>query len=300
MTPRPCTGIRGDWLPGRTSVSCSTARKRRRRSLWVDRAGGRSSWLLALSAPAIGLSYYRLRSTNVFPTGTQLSRVESLVTHHAGATLVHSIFNHLAAGATVKLVRGIATLGDAMGNPEELVDGDFSGISSNQFDVDVGIMATGSLVRAGLTLRNLTEPSFETSRDEELQLDRQARAGVALLLTPRWTAAVDFDLTRNRGPFGDVRTLALGTEARLTHSRHSPRRRSTQYRRRSRSNASRERRRQLCGLQLAACRCALQHRFRRGVQRLGRRRTCGLLKHLQSWSSESFQCIFVICICRAS
>ena len=67
-------------------------------------SGGRSSWLLALSAPAIGLSYYRLRSTNVFPTGTQLSRVESLVTHHAGATLVHSIFNHLAAGATVKLV----------------------------------------------------------------------------------------------------------------------------------------------------------------------------------------------------
>jgi len=179
-------------------------------------SGGRSSWLLALSAPAIGLSYYRLRSTNVFPTGTQLSRVESLVTHHAGATLVHSIFNHLAAGATVKVVRGIATVGDAMGNPEELVDGDFSGISSNQFDVDVGIMATGNLVRAGLTLRNLTEPSFEASRDVELQLDRQARAGVALLLTPRWTAAVDFDLTHNRGPFGDVRTLALGTEARLT------------------------------------------------------------------------------------
>lgn len=185
------------------------------------RAGGRSSWLLALSAPAIGLAYYRLRTTHVAPSDrlspTPLSRVESLVTHHAGATVVHSIFNHLAAGATVKVVRGVATLGDAAGNPEDLIDDrDIPGVSSNQFDVDVGIMATGSLVRAGLTLRNLTEPSFETSRDEELQLDRQARAGVALLLTPRWTAAVDFDLTRNRGPFGDVRTLALGTEARLT------------------------------------------------------------------------------------
>ena len=29
--------------------------------------------------------------------------------------------------------------------------------------MDVGVMATGSLVRAGLTFRNLTEPSFETS-----------------------------------------------------------------------------------------------------------------------------------------
>ena len=184
------------------------------------RAGGRSSWLLALSAPAIGLSYYRLRTTNVAPTDrlspTPLSRVESLVTHHAGATLVHSIFSFLAAGATLKVIRGVATLGDSPGNPEDLIDDDIPGVSSHQFDVDVGVLATGSLVRAGLTLRNLTEPSFETSSDQKLELGRQARAGVALLLTPRWTAAVDFDLTRNRGPFGDVRTLALGTEARLT------------------------------------------------------------------------------------
>src|SRR4029450_10968404 len=33
------------------------------------RGGGRSSWLLALSAPALGLSYYRLRDTIVAPAG---------------------------------------------------------------------------------------------------------------------------------------------------------------------------------------------------------------------------------------
>src|SRR5262245_6894299 len=58
------------------------------------RAGGRSGWLLALSAPAIGLSYYRLRATTVAPVvglaPRPLSRLESLVTHHVGATLVHS------------------------------------------------------------------------------------------------------------------------------------------------------------------------------------------------------------------
>jgi hypothetical protein len=184
------------------------------------RGGGRSSWLLALSAPALGLSYYRLRTTTIAPVGlvaTPISRLESLVTHHAGATLVHSIFNHLAAGATLKLVSGTAALGDAAGDPEDLIDDrDIPGVSSSHFDLDVGVMVTTTLVRAGVTFRNLTEPSFETGSDAELHLDRQARAGVALLLTPRWTAAVDIDLTRNRGPFGDVRTFALGTEGRIT------------------------------------------------------------------------------------
>jgi hypothetical protein len=185
------------------------------------RAGGRSSWLLALSAPAIGLTYYRLRHTFVAPAGrlaaTPLSRVESLVTHHAGATLVHSVFDHLAVGTTLKIVSGIAALGDAPGDPADLIDDrDIPGVSSTKFDADVGVMATGTLVRAGVTFRNLAEPSFATGTEEKLHLNRQARAGLALLLTPRWTAAADLDLTRNRGPFGDVRTLAFGTEGRLT------------------------------------------------------------------------------------
>src|SRR5688572_20259568 len=48
-----------------------------------DRGAKRSSWLLALSAPVVGLSYYRLRSSTFSPVGAGapgLSRVESLVT----------------------------------------------------------------------------------------------------------------------------------------------------------------------------------------------------------------------------
>src|ERR671912_488092 len=53
-----------------------------------NRAAKRSSWLVALSVPAIGLSYYRLRHASATPaTDTVASRVESLVTHHTGATL---------------------------------------------------------------------------------------------------------------------------------------------------------------------------------------------------------------------
>jgi hypothetical protein len=185
----------------------------------ADRGGKRSSWLLALSAPALGLSYYRLRSATFAPAGSGspgFSRVQSLVTHHAGATLVQSIFDNLAVGATVKLVRGIATTAASPGNAEDRLDALDMGVASNHVDVDLGVMVTGRLVRAGLTVRNLAEPEFESLEDEVLRLSRQARAGVSLLLTERWTAAADLDLTRNRGPLGDVRTLAFGTEGRLT------------------------------------------------------------------------------------
>src|SRR4029450_4010314 len=49
------------------------------------RGGGGSGWLLALSAPVLGVSYYRLRSTIVSPTDrlspTRVSRVESVGPH---------------------------------------------------------------------------------------------------------------------------------------------------------------------------------------------------------------------------
>ena len=185
----------------------------------AGRGGKRSSWLLALSAPALGLSYYRLRSSNVEPASADLpgfSRVQTLVTHHAGATLVQSIFDRLAVGATLKLVRGVATSASTRGEVEELLDDPEMGVASNRFDVDVGVMATARLIRAGLTVRNIVQPEFESLDGDMLRLDRQARAGISLLLTDRWTAAADFDLTRNRGPLGDVRSLAFGTEGRLT------------------------------------------------------------------------------------
>src|SRR3954466_13515578 len=75
-------------------------------------AGSRSGLLLALGAPAVGLSYYRLRSTAVrasplsFPATVE---ADTLITHHVGATVVQSLAPGLAAGATLKLVRGFAS-----------------------------------------------------------------------------------------------------------------------------------------------------------------------------------------------
>jgi hypothetical protein len=185
--------------------------------------GSQSSWLLALAAPVVGLSYYRLRQTSAVPLpveddAPQMAGVASLVTHHLGATVVQSLTDHIAVGATVKLVRGIATAGSTpAANVDDLLDAadDLGGRSTNRADVDAGILATSSLFRVGFVVRNIAQPGFDTSAGGELKLKRQARAGVSMVLTNAWLLAADVDLTRNTGPLGDDRAFALGAEGRV-------------------------------------------------------------------------------------
>ena len=70
-----------------------------------SRGGSRSGTTLALSTPPFGLAYYRLRSSWISPSPTPgMSVSETLITHHTGATLVHSLAGGLSVGATLKLV----------------------------------------------------------------------------------------------------------------------------------------------------------------------------------------------------
>jgi hypothetical protein len=184
-------------------------------------AGRRSSWILALSTPALGLSYYRLRNSTVRKSATlqhpATFHLESLVTHHAGATLVQSLTDGIAVGVTAKLVRGVAASVVAPADrAEDLLDGwDVLGRSASKVDLDAGIRAGNSVGSIGLTVRNVTEPSFETGGDSELQLGRQVRGGGSIFLLPDWKLAADVDFTKNEGPLGDVRQVSIGTEARV-------------------------------------------------------------------------------------
>ena len=82
------------------------------------------------------------------------------MTQHVGATLVQTIIDQLAVGATIKLVRGIAAAAIVPGNDREplLDDIDLIGHGSTKVDLDIGVMAVASFGRAGLTVRNVTEP----------------------------------------------------------------------------------------------------------------------------------------------
>lgn len=186
----------------------------------LSNASARSGWLLALSTPALGLSYIRLQTTLVRPASgiPENSRVESLLTQHVGGTFVQSIVGQLAVGTTVKLIRGIAAAAVVPGDDRErlLDDVDLIGHGSNKVDLDIGVMAVASFGRAGLTVRNVTEPSFDTGSGDELPLQRQARAGGSLLLLPNWKLAGDVDLLQTDGPFGDLREVSLGSEGQVT------------------------------------------------------------------------------------
>jgi hypothetical protein len=99
---------------------------------------------------------------------------------------------------------------------EALLDhADLIGHGSNKVDLDVGVMATGSFGRVGVTVRNLAAPTFATGAGGELPLQRQVRGGASVLLLPAWTLAADVDVLKTDGPFGDLREVSVGTERQM-------------------------------------------------------------------------------------
>jgi hypothetical protein len=154
----------------------------------------RSALLVALGTPPLGLSYYRTALAD------EKNGRNRLVAHHAGVSLVQSVGGRLAVGTTLKLVHGIASPADG------------AGTSTNKFDADLGVMATGSLGQLGLSVRNLLQPEF-ASTDGGIRLDRHVRAGVSIHASQTTTVAADVDLTTAATARGDWRDAAIGVEA---------------------------------------------------------------------------------------
>jgi hypothetical protein len=183
-------------------------------------AGARkgSGFLFAMGMPALGLSYYQVRSTVLADKGGGTLRLDTLVTRHTGATVLQSIGHGLTVGATAKLVNGTASSSEAPdGGRGELLDraGELGGRRSTKFDADVGVMSGGSFFKVGLTVRNLTNPSFEAPSGDSISLKRQTRAGIAVLVAEGWVVDADFDLNTTRGMLGDERNVAVGSEGRV-------------------------------------------------------------------------------------
>jgi long-chain fatty acid transport protein len=187
----------------------------------------------SLAYPALGLSYYRLRLTQIgalSPTaaggqtrqdpGDQAGRVRTLAYTQYGATVGQSIGDHLVVATTVKVLRAGRAVTVAAGAESGLDVGDeLEVVRGTHADVDIGTMAVAGRVRWGLSIRNLTQP--ELGNDEEaIQLKRQARTGIAFVGMRAGpfellTAAADADLTRTPTAFGDSRRVAGGIEGWL-------------------------------------------------------------------------------------
>ena len=180
-----------------------------------------TTWGLAAAMPAFGASYYRLRITDIDPVdpivaagagrqeGQGGALPESLGIGQFGATIVHSIFQRLHAGATFKLVHATA---------EDGLEADASG---SHFDVDVGLLGLVGPVRIGVAARQLAEPVLwsDPASGRDLRLGRQVRLGVAfdgeLLGADRarpLVVSLDADILSYDTIGGSRRMVAVGAE----------------------------------------------------------------------------------------
>jgi hypothetical protein len=146
--------------------------------------------------------------------------VRTISTTHLGATVQQSIGRFLTLGATVKLVRGgVGQASRSLSTWEQAIDlaESLETRGTSRGDVDAGAMVSAGPVRAGVLVRNVTEPTFgEGGTTQSATLPRQVRVGLAW--GEGWPGisatviAFDADVTRVPHPAGERRDVAVGIE----------------------------------------------------------------------------------------
>jgi hypothetical protein len=193
----------------------------------------------SVTVPSLGLSYYRLRISQIAPPGSSTVpgagdredgegvALASMVLNEFGATFGQSIGSHLVLASTVRLLYGGLGTGvgpqspvgnEALDAADDLdTDGDFQG------DLDLGVMVSGGGMRFGATVKHVNEPDFGEGLSA-FQLDRQARVGASWTtgqhgVVTGLTVAFDADVTTTRTALGDERHIAAGAEVWLLNRR---------------------------------------------------------------------------------
>jgi len=139
---------------------------------------GGSTIFAGVALPAFGLSYDRVA------TGSAINGRNTLVAQDLGVSLVQSIgYSGVAVGTTLKWVRGETSSGAAAR-------------TGNAVDADVGVMVTGALLKAGLTVHNLRRPGFEAADGSVVHRDRLVRGGVAIQARQDTAVAADVEFTK--------------------------------------------------------------------------------------------------------
>jgi hypothetical protein len=180
----------------------------------------------SIAYPALALSYYRLRVSQIQPagstagvagsrqdTGAETVRLRSRILNQFGATVGQSIGMHLVLASTLKLVRAGEAVevqsGASIDTAEELEPD-----SETHAGLDVGAMARLGRLTLGVNVRNATEPRFEEGVTA-FKLARHVRAGVAFNSGGSGatiTLGADVDVTRTDLGFGEERRFGVGTE----------------------------------------------------------------------------------------
>jgi hypothetical protein len=187
----------------------------------------------ALAYPALGLSHYRVRVSQIArdvsgesigapqpdrqDPGVPATVRRSATVHTYGMTVGQSVGSHLVLASTVKLVRAGAVVSSetAQGGALDRAD-DLDVDRDTGFDLDLGAMVRFGWLRIGAAVQHVREPDFGEGLNR-IVLDRQARVGVAMMkgktgVFDAVTLAVDTDLTTSSTVLGDTRQVAGGGE----------------------------------------------------------------------------------------
>ena len=176
----------------------------------------------SLASQTVGLSYYRLRSLQVDRVagdGDTTASLTSLVTHHAGITVVQPLGPGVAIATVLKAVRGTVAVGFGDGEAPVgvLFDqaSELSSRSTTRLDLDAGVMIGAGAISVAVVGRNLREPEFAVTDESAFTLRRQFRAGLSVRPSGSTVVAVDVDLNIMATAVGPRRNIALGVEQRL-------------------------------------------------------------------------------------
>ena len=187
----------------------------------------------ALAMPALGLSYYRLRLSEMAPAdsigaaepgrqdqGTAGPLLRSTATTAFGVTVGQSLGEHVVVASTLRLLRAGAVVSTSVGGLDPLDQADDLSVPrETKGDLDVGVLLRFGGITVGGAVKHVGEPEFGEDGGPHVVLKRQARAGVAAKTRGKTgvfdslTGAVDVDLTSTESLSGDVRRLAMGGEA---------------------------------------------------------------------------------------
>jgi hypothetical protein len=187
---------------------------------------------IAFLYPALGLSYYRLRISEIAPiTSTAATdpgrqdpgapgvRQRSLAMSQYGVTVGQSLAPGVVIASTARLIRGGVSLASSGAVGTDALDqaDDFDVEVDTKADLDIGALISMGRVRVGFTMKHVGEPEFGEG-ELGFVLERQARIGVAFITGSAGpidavVAAVDADLTETPTVLGEAKYVAAGGEA---------------------------------------------------------------------------------------
>jgi hypothetical protein len=181
-------------------------------------ASRRESKFTSFSTLPVGISLLQTTETYIVSSVGGALRTDSLRTGQLNLTLIQTVVDGLVVATTLKYIRGSVTSAPVIGNTTSAVFDNADNLERHEtraFDMDIAAMVDFHYVRAGVTVKNVTEPTFSNVDSIAMSLQRSTRVGVAVLPTSGLTLAVDLDLDTVDLRDGPRRMLALGGEQRL-------------------------------------------------------------------------------------